>query len=61
LLFQIQLVPLQLGVRALEDSAAASVGSREAEAGIALLVVEAAKGDISGGGGDIRYVQSSLP
>ena len=35
-----------LGVRPMEESAAASVGNNEAEAGIAILVLEAAKGGI---------------
>lgn len=47
-----------LGERALEDSAAASSGSlektSEAEAGIALLVTEAAKGGISGEDLEVR-------
>mmetsp|Transcript_21647 Transcript_21647/g.35060 ORF Transcript_21647/g.35060 Transcript_21647/m.35060 type:complete len:199 (-) Transcript_21647:683-1279(-) len=37
-----------LGGSALEDSSAAGIGGWEAEAGIALLVVEAAKGGLSG-------------
>ena len=49
-----------LGLRALEESpAAASVGeTREAEAGIALLVVEAAKGGISGEDLEVRNAPS---
>lgn len=43
-----------VGVRALEHSAAATIGSKESEAGIALLLVEAAKGGISGEDLEVR-------
>ena len=47
-----------VGIRALEQSAAAGIGSRESEAGIALLLVEAAKGGISGGDLEVRKPDS---
>lgn len=42
-----------------EDAAATGLGSAEAEAGIALLTVEAAKGDISGEDLEVRVRRSS--
>jgi hypothetical protein len=44
-----------LGGSALEDSSAAGIGGWEAEAGIALLVVEAAKGGLSGEDLEVRW------
>ena len=48
-----------VGIRALEQSTAAGIGSSsESEAGIALLLVEAAKGGISGGDLEVRKPDS---